>query len=431
MSSPRIIVDLIGAGGCAYNNSYQTALLWLMTTHGATLVALNEQRIAERKLNIINTAIDEKIRQLKEEVKSLALAEITPCAFGAMVNQVTDCGRLQFDKTKEVMRAKFAAAGITDKDAYARKQLETRFPSNITNEQLFKSQQQYYLDIINALDPGLLNTIFLYANQTLVEQLSHHAEEHHTQLIALDSNRLDVNGIKNNTHESIFKDVFYLTRHLREELKASGVHVSLNPLTMTDIAKNLSRGESFQRMVTKVGSKQEEYTCDVSRLALIYAMAHDTAAKYPRIDITLNFYESDEDTIDNLLRVFRKYPELLPSTVKLVIHPYNGALGEAESVRGTELRVDEDYCQNVRYMIQLAELSRNRESVKYVNCANETDIPTFLANRNFKSDDKTLAAMLDADGCIYNWRYTTLLMKLIKEHGRCHQECCQSFDGKV
>ncbi len=423
MTNSRIVIDSIDADGCVYNTTYHCLLLWLMTEHGATLTALQKMREQAKQQGSENPEIAASVERLISELQALDVAGMTENRYLELAH-------------------KFIA------DTKARISSEKKANPYINTDQLFATEVEHFLTIMQTLDEDLLGAALVRANQPLFDRLQHHDDRYDLQLIALASLRqahgFDQWGVKQNHTNSIFKDLVYLTRHLRDTMKQSDSRISLNPITLTDLTAGLPVGESFRRVVTETGFKHETYMCDVSKFAILYAQAHDAALKYLNFfsnkngervtgsaEITLNFYENEMEIIQGLLDVLNEYPELLPSNVKVVFHPYDGGFFAEPQVRqGTGL-IDDDYRNNVRYLISLAQIKHPRARGDYVNVVEEVDMLAFLTSRVLAVPEKTYVVMLDADGCIYNKAYKILLMRLIKKYGADIRKFARDWQGNV
>ncbi len=79
--------------------------------------------------------------------------------------------------------------------------------------------------------------------------------------------------------------------------------------------------------------------------------------------------------------------------------------------------VDKNYETSIDHMLTLAKLSHPNKHAASVNVAEEMDVQEFLAYRSAVSGEKTLAVMMDADGCFYGFRYFVLLKLVQHLHG--------------
>lgn len=405
MSTPRIIIDSIDADGCVYNFNYHYLVLWLMAERGHEITQLYVERAKEKASGVTNPEITASIQRIIHDMRQINLSAVTDEQYSALLKKLLATGT-------------------------ALLHCETKNTDGLSVHDL---EADYYIGIMNALDENLLHSAFLLANQPLLDRITTHVDPHKVHEIALASLRqaypYDLIGVKQNHTNFIFKDLFHLTKYLRDKNKNPHVSVILNPITLTDVAAGLPIGESYRRIIVELDQKHESYFCDISKFAIIYAKAHDAAIRYLKVksdvseaiasdgSVTINFYENEPEIINNLVATLREFPELLPKGVRVVFHPYDGKFFAESAVINGQGLIDDDYRNNVRFIISLAQLTRPRESSDYVNVVKEVDMLVFQANRILAAPNQILAVMLDADGCVYNKLYRLIIMRLVKHHG--------------
>ena len=420
MTNPRMIVDLLDADDCVYHKDYNSLLIYLAATYGDTVVALHAAHMLAQQ-NVDDPGNDAKIQKLIADIQAFPLTQLPDAAtIASMKEELIGKGREQLHRLRDQLRAKLLAEHKKS-TAVINAEVETCYPQHSTDAELYTAQMNHYIGIMNILDPGLMGSIMLQANPALLEHMSSHSDPHTVQLVGLGADRQtyddDLEAMKSKLTGSIFNDLFYLSQHLHTSLAAKNIHVGLQPLTIADIPLRRPSGDHFRRVVTNHYGKQASCVSDKSKFAYLYANVCDVSTQYPDTDITINFYEHDKDVIDGLYATFHDYPTLLPKKVTLVIHQYDGELRMTlPKISGENTNVDE-FRDNVSYLYSLAKSNPDRAAGDSINIVKDVNIKEFLANRKYKASNKSLAALLDADGCIYNHKYYLLLFSLIKKYG--------------
>lgn len=366
MTKAHVVVNLVDADGCIYNHYYFILRVWLAVEHFDLLLELAreaKQRKAPLK-TFSDTAL--KIRQLMIDLQSVRLAQFDN------KNYVNELYWNFYQHMQEFPRS------FEDKIVH-KQQVALGNLQNIMEE-----YEEDIRSLLQAIDPILQRTILKVANTQLINQLQVQQEKADFQLLANDSFRqsrgADQEGASTNLTGSVFEDVCYLTQCLRSEARTRELHINVLPLTLPDIQNNLKRGVNFWRVMAKYTGNQDKNICDSSKLINVYAIAHDTACRHRTAKITINLFDDNPSIIEDLISTFTKYPALLPRNVTLVFHKYTGELVPLCSVHGEDNECDENYYENVRLLIKMAEEKAGIKS-NMVNVAKTVDFDAFLAQR--------------------------------------------------
>lgn len=429
MTKTRITVDLVSADGSAYNDAYNRFLIYLFAKHGEALSTVQQalQQAQNTEIQHADRDTAENIQRLKkglaavlqkirEDVNHYDLSHLPADAeIAKMTETITKKGCEQFDSLRQHLRDKLKKT--IKREAALSKAIEEEYPAASTEDQKYMAQMNYYLDIFKTTDPNLLSEIMVKTNPDLIRELSSHAETSAIQYIGISSRRqsyaLDLANRKNFQTGSIFEDVMYLTSSLR--CKAPERNIVLQPLTMTDIASKLPCGESFRRIITRPVTRHETFVGDKSRLTLVYAIGHEMASRYRGADILINFNTGDDATLQALHQIYHDNPDMLPKGVTLRLRKYNGKFDEPlEDIHGTSDYIDDNYREN---LFDLLHTNFKPEAFPVSDMAKNIDIPQFLANRKPRRVEKSMAVLLDADGCFYNPKFVYLIYMLLLQFG--------------
>jgi hypothetical protein len=373
MSKAHVVVNLIDADGCLYNNLYFNLRIWLFVAFREELLELAHQaEISKLPLSQVpEFAI--KVRQLKLELQSLNTKIFDD------QNYVSDLYARFHKKSKELVMMK-----------------------EENSDEMLNFEECVVNHLLNTIDPGLMREVFKKSNINLINELRSQDLLFATQLFGTGSYRQsfshDRTGMLANNTGSHFEDLYFLVRSFRSDLKTDCGQATLLPLTMTDIQANLPRGTSYRRVMTKYHGQHAVYICDVSKLATIYAMAHDAACLHPHTKITINHFDDNEEIINNLADTFLKYPALLPKSVTVNFRKYNGELGLCRTVKGSAETPDENYYENVRLLISMAKAKFEKETGS-VNVIKDVDLEKFLTLRKITKSPEAETVTPHLDDC--------------------------------
>ena len=94
----------------------------------------------------------------------------------------------------------------------------------------------------------------------------------------------------------------------------------VNPLLLADVTDRNpgSKGNALRRALNySSAAGHPEWKFDESKLSIIYAFAHDMAARHPEEDIVLYLHDDHEKYLGNLFRFFNDNREWLPKNLTL------------------------------------------------------------------------------------------------------------------
>ena len=309
-----------------------------------------------------------------------------------------------------------------------------------------------YIERIAEIDESLLANIFYLANDELMQKLIGEAKEKNQHLILMvGSNRqsysCDRAGCEQNGTHSIYKDMLNLRDIIR--LKAGEeARCDFADFCLSDVYSNLPDGTSIERIYKTIYDnvldvQHGSFVFDEIKLNLMYGVAHHAEKlmrklKYSPDDtnVIIDFYD-DLDSIHNSLhQILMDYPVLLPRNVFVNFNKYTGWLPLANEIRTIQGRGEFDlhYRKHIKLMTTMCGYEWG--SPCSIKSGKNLDVDAFLAARTtgkeiiplssgnhffkpyaeHRNKRKTLTLFLDADECIYNQRYSRLLLLLVGEY---------------
>ncbi|TNF65220.1 MAG: hypothetical protein EP298_13285 [Gammaproteobacteria bacterium] len=198
-------------------------------------------------------------------------------------------------------------------------------------------------------------------NKEFFESLLKETSEDEQLIFMIGSNRqsytIDAsNSGKGHNTEYSFKAIEKIATIFSKERAKNTTR--LDTFLLEDIFSNRRAGSSFQiaqqiREGKLPEPNKDSLLLEQSKIPILYAQMHRHALKNPTEVIEFDFYDDREDIIKALNEFYINYPEMIPKNVTLNLHLYNGEERvDLEPIQG-QGRIDSNYCQTVKNMMQI------------------------------------------------------------------------------
>lgn len=239
----------------------------------------------------------------------------------------------------------------------------------------------------NLKESGLpLTTWFEDNNETVLDYLFETNKNFAENIFSLGTNRqsaeLDIISFMGRNFTFANTTAAVALTMLESAFSSDAKNTHINPLLMADIfSTNTEKfettiGRNYQHMFELLdvkdyfehGQKVSNYdqtVFDKHKISLLYAHIHEVARQYPNDDITVEFFDDQDDILKVLHQFFGSHPEFMPDNVSLKLHTYSEYTFDfyEQEICGTG-KIDYKYDWTVRYMAATASTKEGEDLTK-------------------------------------------------------------------
>lgn len=422
MSKSRVKAYLLDADGCTYNPEYHYRLVITLNKYFDFL-----QRYGHRKHSRSHSAQFLDHESIKQQVdvieKDILSAEYSLPDYVEASEQLTEKVKAMVLRKRDIARRKLKGLfSESEVEQYAKK----HSPMPKDNDCVMIAVRSL-IGQANLIDPRILGAIMVSANKSLVNMCGD-VNGYDKVVFMLGSARQDYHhdmlGMRENGTNSAMRDLLYLANHIKEKYQLKNVEI--NRLTQADIHNFLKDGEAFNLTIANNTKDHPRTIYDETKLTILYSAMHsnmlnEIAAGQQEVEVDLDFFDDRMDILEPLLEFFKRHPDLCPENVSTRLIQYkDGQARLIDTIDGIGV-VNEKFRESILHMYSLCKLQNNKLTqqgiVDAARMLSPEEVRT-LHNSLIEHDAKSISVLLDADGCVYNYKYSILVMTIIKQFAK-------------